>query len=347
MTDSVVSAPIGGGPSLNTIGGIEVRGKATISRSSIVDNWSGGVLASGIEASLEITDSHVSNNGRFVDGPEFLRRASISATDGARVLVSSTTIASNGWIGVGSFGGTIDVVNSTVTHNRGTGVTGGSLKGTLVAFNESRAPDPRIPTPPFDCAGAVESRGFNLIANPDECPMALLPSDVTGDPLLGELRDDGSPGGGHYPLLPGSPAIDAGGQPAQPRFGITGDCPTRDQIRQRRLGPCDIGAIEFRPPTLEVSPRRIAAGETVMVTWSGIAAPTATDWIGLYHRGTGHTEFLDWLYVSCTQIPDQPHASGSCSYAVPSWLAPGRYELRLLANDQFSDLLATTPLRVE
>ena len=98
---------------------------------------------------------------------------------------------------------------------------------------------------------------------------------------------------------------------------------------------------------LDVSPRRIAAGETVMVTWSGIAAPTATDWIGLYHRGTDHTEFLDWLYVSCTQIPDQPQVSGSCSYAVPSWLAPGRYELRLLANDQFSELLATTLLRVE
>jgi hypothetical protein len=64
----------------------------------------------------------------------------------------------------------------------------------------------------------------------------LLPTDLTGDPGLGPFTDDGIPGHGHFPLLPGSPAIDAGNDAA---------CPATDQLGQSRVGRCDIGAIEF------------------------------------------------------------------------------------------------------
>ncbi|HSX81290.1 MAG TPA: choice-of-anchor Q domain-containing protein [Candidatus Saccharimonadia bacterium] len=50
------------------------------------------------------------------------------------------------------------------------------------------------------------------------------------------ITDDGTPGHGYFPLLPGSPAIDAGNDAA---------CPSTDQLGQRRVGPCDIGAIRF------------------------------------------------------------------------------------------------------
>ena len=43
-----------------------------------------------------------------------------------------------------------------------------------------------------------------------DCAVALLPSDLTGDPGLGSFTDDGTPGNGHLPLLETSPAIDAG-----------------------------------------------------------------------------------------------------------------------------------------
>jgi hypothetical protein len=85
--------------------------------------------------------------------------------------------------------------------------------------------------------------------------------------------------------------------------------------------------------TLTVSPTTVAAGEAVTATWSGIASPTATDWIGLYAPGTADSEFLAWIYVSCSQVPGAARAAGSCSFPIPRSLAPGVYELHLLGNN--------------
>jgi len=59
---------------------------------------------------------------------------------------------------------------------------------------------------------------------------------VVGDPGLGTFTDTGLPGGGHVPLLAGSPAIDTADETA---------CSTTDQLGHPRNGPCDIGAVEF------------------------------------------------------------------------------------------------------
>jgi glucose/arabinose dehydrogenase len=101
-------------------------------------------------------------------------------------------------------------------------------------------------------------------------------------------------------------------------------------------------------PQLSVSPGSVAAGGTVTATWSGIASPTATDWIGLFSVGAPDTSYISWEYVSCSQSPATPRASGSCPFVVPSGLAPGNYQLRLLANNGFtrlatSGLLTVTP----
>ena len=86
------------------------------------------------------------------------------------------------------------------------------------------------------CSSTVTSLGWNLIADPTHCPIALQPTDLTGDPGLDTFTDDGTPGNGHFPLLPSSQAIDAGNSPA---------CPRTDQLGQRRIGRCDIGAVRL------------------------------------------------------------------------------------------------------
>ena len=93
--------------------------------------------------------------------------------------------------------------------------------------------------------------------------------------------------------------------------------------------------------TLSASPKSVAPGGTITATWSGIAAPAARDWIGLYTPGAANTSFIDWIYVSCSKAPGAARASGSCPFVVPSTVAPGTYQLRLLANDGFT-LLATS-----
>jgi hypothetical protein len=61
--------------------------------------------------------------------------------------------------------------------------------------------------------------------------------------------DDGTPGKGHYPLNPGSQAVNAGN---------SGACPGTDQLGLPRVGSCDIGAVEFQEKMMvfvDVRPR--------------------------------------------------------------------------------------------
>jgi hypothetical protein len=88
-----------------------------------------------------------------------------------------------------------------------------------------------------DCFGLLDSLGNNLIGDPTGCTVALLPTDLTGDPGLDTFTDNGTPGNGHFPLLSTSQAIDAGNNAV---------CLRKDQLGKQRVGPCDIGAIAFR-----------------------------------------------------------------------------------------------------
>ena len=93
--------------------------------------------------------------------------------------------------------------------------------------------------------------------------------------------------------------------------------------------------------SLSVSPTTVTAGSTVSASWSGISSPSSTDWIGLYTPGAPNSALIDWIYVSCSKTPGSARASSSCPFVLPSSLAPGTHELRLLANNG-DTLLATS-----
>jgi hypothetical protein len=97
---------------------------------------------------------------------------------------------------------------------------------------------------------------------------------------------------------------------------------------------------------LTVTPTTVAAGGSVTASWSGIASPTARDWIGLYPAGAPDSELRAWMYVSCSQTPGTARASGSCSFPIPGTLAAGSYELRLFANDSYTRLATSSALTV-
>jgi hypothetical protein len=75
------------------------------------------------------------------------------------------------------------------------------------------------------------------------CNIALLNSDLLGPPGLEPLVDDGTPGGSHLPLLATSAAINTGNDAVCASDPVL----ATDQLGHRRVGPCDIGAIEFQP----------------------------------------------------------------------------------------------------
>ena len=309
------------------------RGELTITRGLIRGNGAlcGGGIVSGGE--LTMTDSAVVENSSG---------SSVGGCIGGGLVLSgvatiiNTTIARNvaGNAGGITTSGFLRIINSVVAQNNSASVNpssggiqnrGGTVEivNTIVAGNVTG-----FTGDAFDCEGLITSLGNNIIGTVAGCTIDLQATDFVGDPGLDDFADT------HYPLLPDSPAINSANPDA---------CPETDQLGNPRVGICDIGSIEFQGqgPLLIVRRDMIRAGRSIVVRWRGIPAPTSTDWIGLYLPGSPNTAFIDWIYVSCSKTPGNPDRRGSCDFPIPDSLAPGTYELRLLANNGFMRLASS------
>jgi hypothetical protein len=214
------------------------EGTVTMTTTTFARNRAaGGGGLSNQGGTVILTDSTLMRNGADLGG-------GIANSNGTVVLINSTiarhSIGRVGGAGLwNEGGGTILLTNSTVADNRATGLTGGlrNVQGTVVLTNTILAHNQVFAGTGPDCAGPVTSLGTNLVGDPTGCTITLRDSDLTGDPGLGDFTDDGTPGNGHFPLVKGSQAIEAGNDAVCPRF---------DQLGHPRVGPCDIGAIEFQ-----------------------------------------------------------------------------------------------------
>ena len=249
--------PIGGG-------GIANIGNLRLQRVAVSGNHAdyGAGIFNYPFSFLTISDS-------VVNGNSGLEAAGIRFDSGGRVV--NTTITGNTAVsradrpgtesgtgaGVDARGATpstLTIVNSTIAGNfaskRGAGISVSQgyppfifgiplaqsvwLRNTIVAGNSSAAGS-------ADCArlGVVRFRslGHNL-ASDRSCPLRR-PSDLPDtNPLLGPLANNGGPTD-TLALLPGSPAINAGG---------SAGCPATDQRGvPRPPGHCDTGAFQFAP----------------------------------------------------------------------------------------------------
>ena len=252
-------------------GGLSVGGTATVERSTISDNSKGndpiGVEGGGAivrGGRLDISNSTIEGNHAFFGG-------GLNVQQGGALNVVDSTIARNSASRGGAIHegiapdaplvvvapGSVTITSTTIVENgaspipfRGRAInnTKGTIgiKGSILASNK--------PDGNGDCPETATSLGLNLIGDASACPAFLQSTDITGDPLLGGFVDDGSPGHGYYPLLPGSPAVDRGGvapthgasgRSKTPKASIEADCSGTDQIGQPRVGRCDIGAIEL------------------------------------------------------------------------------------------------------
>lgn len=220
-------------------GGLYVTGTATvtITASTLVNNtaysFGGGLYIAG--ATVTITNTTVLGNSAIIGGGGL-------ANGGTLTLINSTVARNSVAQGTGggiNSSGTTRILNSTIVENWGRDSVGGTfggvvgsmtLQNTIIAHN-------LYDNFPGDCSLGVTSLGNNVISDPAACPIERLSSDLIGDPSLGNYTDDGTPGDGHFPLLQGSRAING----ANPTV-----CPKTDQLGEKRVGPCDIGAIEFQ-----------------------------------------------------------------------------------------------------
>jgi hypothetical protein len=205
----------GGSAILNT-------GTLTVTDSSFTDNiayftGAGTIMNFG---KLAVTNTTFARNLVVSD----VSGAGAAIANYARLILTNSTLADNQVIGTHAEGSALASASGATTI----------LQNTLLARNVGRSGLTSRRGP--DCVGVVTSLGNNLIGDPTGCTITMQGTDLTGNPGLDTFTDNGTPGNGHFPLLPTSQAIDAGNNTV---------CPRKDQIGQRRIGPCDIGAIRF------------------------------------------------------------------------------------------------------
>ncbi len=277
-------------------GGIWNFGRLTVTNSTIsgntgaspsLGNQGGGIFNAGV-ATLTMTNSTVSGNtvlgvAGAVDGQGggIYNGGTLTVTNST--ISGNTAAAANGTGGEGggiwNFG-QLTVTNATITGNTAAGSAGSGgglyieepffqaaiLQNTIVAANTAALS--------ANCDGPLTSSGHNLSSG-GSCAAAFT---AVGDlnnvaPGLGPLQNNGGPTLTHA-LLPGSPALDAGGNAV---------CPVADQRGSLRpldgsgggLAVCDIGAVEVRPPVLVSTGTGPGGGPHVkLFRVSGAGTPT-------------------------------------------------------------------------
>jgi hypothetical protein len=220
-------------------GGGILTGQATITASTVDRNqatiYGGGVVVAA--GTVTITRSTFAGNTAGTRHLPHGIGAAFELFSGSTLTMSNSTLAGNSTTAAGGgaisdYGGAMTLSFDTISGRSGSINGGGYIiaTGTILASN-GRAPD---------CTTRLhETAGYNL-ASDRSCGLSR-PTDLTSaDPELGPLGGNSGPTQS-VALLPGSPAIDAGGLPS------TSGCPLTDQRgKSRPWGPaCDIGAFEL------------------------------------------------------------------------------------------------------
>jgi hypothetical protein len=100
----------------------------------------------------------------------------------------------------------------------------------------------------------------------------------------------------------------------------------------------DTNAFTFSTTKVSATPTPVVRGGTLTVAWSGIAAPTRGDWVGLYRVGAPDGGLVaTWKYTTGT-------ATGSMALKFPWTTIGGQYEVRLMADNSSRRLATSAPI---
>jgi len=248
LKDCVVSAN-----SSNDAGGVFNQGSMTILDCTIADNFadrkappgyecgSGGGIKNGFRGDMSIEGSTISGNRGLKHG------GGLFVSCESTVAMTNCTVSGNSITRYGSgiaIMGTVRLINCTVAANEnkrtGSGIyVRGELDivNTIVAGNDGV--DCRIGGEgDYRGKGTIGVNRYSLVAD------GSVPSDYSGDPMLGPLGDNGG-GTFTHALLPGSPAIDE-----VPAEGCVVATDQRGESRpvgpEHAATPGDIGAFELQ-----------------------------------------------------------------------------------------------------
>ncbi len=92
-------------------------------------------------------------------------------------------------------------------------------------------------------------------------------------------------------------------------------------------------------PSVGATPTTAADGAVLTATWSGITAPTSTDWVALYAVGAPDSAVVAWRYTSGA-------AGGNVTMTIPWGTFAGAYELRLFSQNSYVRLATSGTITV-
>jgi uncharacterized repeat protein (TIGR01451 family)/CSLREA domain-containing protein len=250
-------------------GGMANLGESEISDSTFDRNTGGAIAHFRSVRSFAGGDTMTVTNSTIVANTQPAQSAEGGGiANRSQVTVSNSTIVGNSTAGKGGGlynGGTATLSNVTLAGNAAS--TGGNVFTDLFLLSPMALTTSAVntifagATSGGNCAGKLTSQGHNL---EDGTSCALTgPGDLSNqNPMLAPLADNGGPTLTQA-LIPGSPAIDAGGSP----------CPAKDQrgVNRPAGAGCDIGAYEFAisadlTVTLAAAPAQLKIGEQVTYT---------------------------------------------------------------------------------
>jgi len=251
---------IRGGMSTAPGGGIYNQGTLSLRQATISGNAIQGVsFGAGLfnAGALWLYDSTINNNISQGNGGGLANLGVMTATN--------STVSSNSAFGLGgglwALSGAVTLRSTTVVANRADadsmgGGSGGGLfidaSGVVTIANAIVGNNFRglIFSTADDCAGQLQSLDYNLVGAAAGCTVSGATShNLSGNPLIGALADNGGPTRTHALLL-GSPAIDAGAPGAcTDANSISLLFDQRGQLRHvdgngDTIARCDMGAYE-------------------------------------------------------------------------------------------------------
>ena len=302
-------------------GGIYNLGTMTVTDSTIRGNTAYGSRGGGIYSLSGgvISNSIVGTNHAGEGGGIF----SVGTLTVTNSTVSGNSAEDYGGGGILS-SGMLTMTNSTVNGNSGAFISGGgilisgvgNLNNTIVANSFSGG----------DCvggSGATINAQYSLIEDGLGCVNGSKINNLTGDPLLGPLQDNGGPTLTHA-LLTGSPAIDKGSS-----FSLTTD--QRGLLRpvditsiSNASDGADIGAFEAQAaacPTITLSPSSLPNGTVGSAYDQTITVEGSSDSFGFAVTGGSLPDGL--TLSSDGVISGSPSAAGSFTFTITATNATG------------------------
>ena len=274
----------------------------TISGLTITNGNATGGNGGGIyndQATLTVTNSTLSSNsagggggGIYNNvGTLMVTNSALSGNSGGGIynnvgtlIVTNSTLSSNSGGGIFNFSvwpgnATVSVSASTLSGNSGVAI---SISNTGVCFpivgcqfgtSALEIGDTILNAGPSginisNSQGTVTSHGYNLSSDLGGGFLTATGDQLSTDPLLGPLQDNGGPTFTHE-LLPGSPAINMGNPTFTPPPNYDQRGPGFDRVRNGRI---DIGAFEVQAAATPTA----TPTATATAPFTPTAEPTAT-----------------------------------------------------------------------